>query len=178
MKLIKCKRIGYALLALLFALFVTAMPVSMAGDCAGDESQASSSLADWILGTDFGVVSGAIDMDNRRVMLLFSQEKLASLSMQDDEDIRAAIDDILIFYHLAEAAGTYDIRYEAEDGAAAADESRYSGMCASSSKGAPHTQRPAEYDSSRSYETHRNVCQRLIDSVVILPMICSLHERQ
>ena len=31
MKLIKCKRIGYALLALLFALFVTAMPVSMAG---------------------------------------------------------------------------------------------------------------------------------------------------
>ena len=87
MKLIKCKRIGYALLALLFALFVTAMPVSMAGDCAGDESQASSSLADWILGTDFGVVSGAIDMDNRRVMLLFSQEKLASLSMQDDEDI-------------------------------------------------------------------------------------------
>ena len=109
MKLIKCKRIGYALLALLFALFVTAMPVSMAGDCAGDESQASSSLADWILGTDFGVVSGAIDMDNRRVMLLFSQEKLASLSMQDDEDIRAAIDDILIFYHLAEAAGTYDI---------------------------------------------------------------------
>ena len=132
MKLIKCKRIGYALLALLFALFVTAMPVSMAGDCAGDESQASSSLADWILGTDFGVVSGAIDMDNRRVMLLFSQEKLASLSMQDDEDIRAAIDDILIFYHLAEAAGTYDVRYEAEDGAAAADESRYSGMCASS----------------------------------------------
>ena len=132
MKLIKCKRIGYALLALLFALFVTAMPVSMAGDCAGDESQASSSLADWMLGTDFGVVSGAIDMDNRRVMLLFSQEKLASLSMQDDEDIRAAIDDILIFYHLAEAAGTYDVRYEAEDGAAAADESRYSGMCASS----------------------------------------------
>ena len=132
MKLIKCKRIGYALLALLFALFVTAMPVSMAGDCAGDESQASSSLADWILGTDFGVVSGAIDMDNRRVMLLFSQEKLASLSMQDDEDIRAAIDDILIFYHLAEAAGTYDIRYEAEDGAADADEYRYSGMCASS----------------------------------------------
>ena len=132
MKLIKCKRIGYALLALLFALFVTAMPVSMAGDCAGDESQASSSIADWILGTDFGVVSGAIDMDNRRVMLLFSQEKLASLSMQDDEDIRAAIDDILIFYHLADAAGTYDIRYEAEDGAAAADESRYSGMCASS----------------------------------------------
>lgn len=132
MKLIKCKRIGYALLALLFALFVTAMPVSMAGDCAGDEILASSSLADWILGTDFGVVSGAIDMDNRRVMLLFSQEKLASLSMQDDEDIRAAIDDILIFYHLAEAAGTYDIRYEAEDGAAAADESRYSGMCASS----------------------------------------------
>ena len=108
------------------------MPVSMAGDCAGDEILASSSLADWILGTDFGVVSGAIDMDNRRVMLLFSQEKLASLSMQDDEDIRAAIDDILIFYHLAEAAGTYDIRYEAEDGAAAADESRYSGMCASS----------------------------------------------
>ena len=71
MKLIKCKRIGYALLALLFALFVTAMPVSMAGDCAGDESQASSSLADWLLGTDFGVVTGAIDMDNRRVMLLF-----------------------------------------------------------------------------------------------------------
>lgn len=132
MKLKKRKRIGYALLALLFALFVTAMPVSMAADGAGDEIQASSSLADWILGTDFGVVSGAIDMDNRRVMLLFSQEKLASLSMQDDEDIRAAIDDILIFYHLAEAAGTYDIRYEAEDGAAAADESRYSGMCASS----------------------------------------------
>ena len=132
MKLIKCKRIGYALLALLFALFVTAMPVSMAGDCAGDEILASSSLADWMLGTDFGVVSGAIDMNNRRVTLLFSQGKQASLSMQDDEDIRAAIDDILIFYHLAEAAGTYDIRYEAEDGAAAADESRYSGMCASS----------------------------------------------
>ena len=96
------------------------MPVSLAADGAGDEIQASSSLADWILGTDFGVVSGAIDMDNRCVTLLFSQEKLVNLSMRDDEDIRAAINDILIFYHLADAGGTYDIRYEAEEGAATA----------------------------------------------------------
>jgi hypothetical protein len=124
MKLKKRNRAGRALLALLFTLVIAAAPVSAAASPAGDVSGAAASLGDWILGTDFGVVSGSIDTDNQCVTLLLSPERLSSLSPQDDADIRTAIDDILVFYALADAAGAYDIRYAAENGTAAAETPR------------------------------------------------------
>ena len=111
-------RAGCALLALLLALF---MPVCAAASSAGDESGAAESLSDWILGTEFGVISGTIDMDDQSVTLLLPPEGLSGLSTQDDADIRTAINDVLIFYSLADAPGAYEIRYVTEPGAAAAE---------------------------------------------------------
>ncbi len=112
-------RAGCVLLVLLLVLTAAVAPVSAGASPAGDESGAAASLGDWILGTDFGVVAGTIDTGSRCVTLTLSPDRLSSLSPQDDSDIRTAIDDILVYYHLTDAAGEYAIRYAAETGAVA-----------------------------------------------------------
>jgi hypothetical protein len=80
----------------------------------GDDYGASSALSDWILGTDYGIVSGTIDTAGKSVTLVLPAGRLESLTEQDKQDIRAAINDILSLSFSPAAAGAYTIQYQAD----------------------------------------------------------------
>jgi hypothetical protein len=57
--------------------------------------EAQTALDDWILGTDLGIESGAIDESAKTVTLKMYVDKYPDLSSQDKADITAAVTDIL-----------------------------------------------------------------------------------
>lgn len=117
--------------ALFIAIFLLCGNVAAAGNAfpgetmengtqlSGNGYQASSALSDWILGTDYGIVSGSIDTFQRSVTLILPSRKLASLNEQDKQDIRAAVHDMLSLYLPPAEAEAYDIRYQASGAAGA-----------------------------------------------------------
>lgn len=79
-----------------------------------DDYEASSALSDWILGTDYGIVSGAIDTSPKSVILELPAERLERLTGQDKQDIYTAIGDILTIFLSPADAQEYSIQYKAD----------------------------------------------------------------
>lgn len=87
-----------------------------------DAREASSVLSDWILGTNFGIISGSIDTTKKSVTLTLPADKLESLTGQDKQDIHAAIVDILSLELSPAAAREYSVQYQTEGTAAGTHE--------------------------------------------------------
>lgn len=79
-----------------------------------DDYEASSALSDWILGTDYGIVSGTIDKSQKCVILELPAERLERLTEQDQQDIYAAIGDILTYFLSPTEDQEYNIQYKAD----------------------------------------------------------------
>jgi hypothetical protein len=90
-------------------------PLANGTQIPGDDYGASSALSDWILGTDYGIVSGAIDTAGKSVTLLLPAQRLESLTEQDKQDIHDAINDILSLSFSPAAAEAYTIRYQTDE---------------------------------------------------------------
>ena len=77
-----------------------------------------ASLNDWILGTDWGILSGSVDPEGRMLKFILSKQSLDALTLQDEKDIREAMLDMLSLYLPShEAAGMFSILYQAGDAA-------------------------------------------------------------
>ena len=73
------------------------------------------SLSDWILGTDYGILSGSVDQNAKALTFLLPKQALDALTPQDQNDIRAAMLDMLSFYLPSrEEAEKFSILYQAE----------------------------------------------------------------
>ena len=82
-----------------------------------------SSLSDWILGTDWGILSGSVDPDLRVLTFSLPEEDLKALTRQDRKDIQDAMLDMLSLYLPSrETAERFSILYQAK-GAAGPDTS-------------------------------------------------------
>ncbi|MHC1787447.1 MAG: hypothetical protein AB9880_10340 [Christensenellales bacterium] len=57
-----------------------------------------ASLGDWILGTDYGILSGRVDGESQTLSFLLPEAALARLSEGDRADIQAAMLDLLSLY--------------------------------------------------------------------------------
>jgi hypothetical protein len=79
--------------------------------------EAEAALSDWIIGTDYGIVSGSIDTSQKTVFLALSEDRYQSLTEQDKQDIRSAVADILSLCVSPAAAEEYCIQYRTESGA-------------------------------------------------------------
>lgn len=73
------------------------------------------SLSDWILGTDFGILSGSVDPEGKALTFVLPKQALDALTPQDQQDIRAAMFDILSLYLPSrEEAEKFSILYRTE----------------------------------------------------------------
>lgn len=103
---------------LIFSILPQAEAGPLSWDTGMDTEGFLASLNDWILGTDWGILTGSIDPEGRTLKFILSKQSLDALTLQDEKDIREAMLDMLSLYLPSrEAAGMFSILNQAGDAA-------------------------------------------------------------